>query len=192
MNSASASAQQDTARLESRRTRILDAAEKLFAEHGYDGVTLRAIAREADVDVALANYHFGRKHELFEATFMRRAELLNRWRIKALDEAFAAAAPNPPSVRAIMDAYLYPILHGPHITEPAWRSYYALVAYVNNSTEWGGKLMSRFKISYKRGPTAELELLSDLPDQWAIWCNEWGGAECDESAAELSDRSISA
>ena len=144
MNSASASAQQDTARLESRRTRILDAAEKLFAEHGYDGVTLRAIAREADVDVALANYHFGRKHELFEATFMRRAELLNRWRIKALDEAFAAAAPNPPSVRAIMDAYLYPILHGPHITEPAWRSYYALVAYVNNSTEWGGKLMSRF------------------------------------------------
>ena len=144
MDRAPVSASQESARHESRRKRILDAAEKLFAEHGYDGVTLRAIAREADVDVALANYHFGRKHELFEATFMRRAELLNRWRIKALDEAIAAAKPNPPSVRAIMDAYLYPLLHGPHLSDPAWRNYYALVAYVNNSTEWGGKLMSRF------------------------------------------------
>jgi AcrR family transcriptional regulator len=129
---------------EDRRTRILDAAEKLFSQHGFDAVTLRAIAREADVDVALANYHFGRKHELFEATFMRRAELLNRWRLKALEAAINDAAPGPPSVRAVMDAYLFPLLNGPHLDDPAWRSYYALVAYVNNSSEWGGKLMSRF------------------------------------------------
>lgn len=129
---------------EDRRTRILDAAERLFAEHGYDGVTLRAIAREAGVDVALANYHFGRKPDLFEATFMRRAELLNAWRLDALDTVLADAAPNPPAVRAIMEAYLHPLLHGPHLTDPAWRSYYALVAYVNNSAEWGGRLMSRF------------------------------------------------
>jgi len=129
---------------EDRRTRILDASEKLFAQHGFDAVTLREIAREADVDVALASYHFGRKHELFEATFMRRAELINRWRLKALEAALNDAAPGPPTVRAIIDAYLYPLLNGPHLDDPAWRSYYALVAYVNNSSEWGGKLMSRF------------------------------------------------
>ncbi|MEO0817454.1 MAG: TetR/AcrR family transcriptional regulator [Pseudomonadota bacterium] len=129
---------------EDRRTRILNASEKLFARHGYDAVTLREIAKEADVDVALPSYHFGRKHELFEATFMRRAELINRWRLKALEAATNDAAPNPPSVRAILDAYLFPLLNGPHLDDPAWRSYYALVAYVNNSAEWGAKLMSRF------------------------------------------------
>lgn len=127
-----------------RRTRILNASEKLFARHGYDAVSLREIAREAGVDVALASYHFGRKHELFEATFMRRAELINKWRLKALEAAINDAAPNPPGVRAILDAYLFPLLNGPHLDDPAWRNYYALVAYVNNSAEWGGKLMSRF------------------------------------------------
>ncbi|MCI4643176.1 MAG: TetR family transcriptional regulator [Hyphomonadaceae bacterium] len=170
MDSVSVSSPQDGARLESRRTRILDAAEKLFAEHGYDGVTLRAIAREADVDVALANYHFGRKHELFEATFMRRAELLNRWRIRALDEAIASAAPEAPSVRAIMDAYLYPLLHGPHLSDPAWRSYYALVAYVNNSTEWGGKLMSRFfNPMVDRFIDALRKALPNAPEEALFW-----------------------
>ena len=48
-----------------RRTAILDAAEEQFAKHGYDGVTLRAIARRAGVDLALPNYYFGPKRDLF-------------------------------------------------------------------------------------------------------------------------------
>ncbi|MCV6626633.1 MAG: TetR/AcrR family transcriptional regulator, partial [Cellvibrionaceae bacterium] len=110
----------------------------------YDAVTLREIARKAEVDLALPNYYFGRKPALFETVFKRRAKLINDWRLAALDDAIAAAAPAPPSLRAIMEAYLKPILTGPHITQPGWREYYALVAYVNNSTVWGGKLMSNF------------------------------------------------
>ena len=45
----------------SKRDRILDTAEALFAERGFDGVTLRQIAIGAGVDVALASYHFGKK-----------------------------------------------------------------------------------------------------------------------------------
>ena len=37
-----------------KRELIFDAAEALFSKHGYDGVTLRAIAKQAGVDVALA------------------------------------------------------------------------------------------------------------------------------------------
>ncbi|KCZ93304.1 TetR/AcrR family transcriptional regulator [Hyphomonas johnsonii] len=127
-----------------RRTAILDAAEKLFSEHGFDGVTLRAIAKEAGVDVALANYYFGRKTAVFEETFMRRAEILNAWRLEALKQATDAAAPGPASIYEIIDAYLRPLMTGDHLTDPRWRHYYALVAYVNNSTEWGGKLMSQY------------------------------------------------
>jgi AcrR family transcriptional regulator len=127
-----------------RRTAILDAAESQFARHGYDGVNLRAIAREAGVDVALANYHFGKKQDLFDAVLMRRAEVLNGWRLKALTDALAEASPEAPRVEAIVRAYLGPLLTGPHVAEPGWKHYYALIAYVNNSPEWGGKLMTQF------------------------------------------------
>ena len=127
-----------------RRTAILDAAEAQFARHGYDGVNLRAIAREAGVDVALANYHFGKKQDLFDAVLMRRADVLNGWRLKALTDVLAEASPEAPSVEAIVRAYLGPLLTGPHVAEPGWKHYYALIAYVNNSPEWGGKLMTQF------------------------------------------------
>jgi AcrR family transcriptional regulator len=57
---------------------ILDAAEGLFARHGFYGVTTRQVATEAGVDTALIHYYFGAKRELFDAVFLRRAEILNR------------------------------------------------------------------------------------------------------------------
>ncbi len=44
---------------------IAGAARGLFLERGYQGTTLRAVAAEADVDVALIGYHFGSKQGLF-------------------------------------------------------------------------------------------------------------------------------
>ena len=55
------------------RDRILDAAERLFAQRGFHGVSVRDITGAADVDVALANYHFGSKQGVLEAVLMRRA-----------------------------------------------------------------------------------------------------------------------
>ena len=50
-----------------RKEKILDVAEKLLAQRGFYGVSLRDIASEAEVDVALINYHFGKKRELLSA-----------------------------------------------------------------------------------------------------------------------------
>ena len=47
------------------RQRLLDAAIRLFAEHGYPHVTVRALSREADVNLAAVNYHFGGKLQLY-------------------------------------------------------------------------------------------------------------------------------
>jgi AcrR family transcriptional regulator len=46
------------------RTRILDTAERLFAEQGIESVSVRAILAEAKVNVALAHYHFGSREGL--------------------------------------------------------------------------------------------------------------------------------
>lgn len=48
------------------RVAILDAALALFAESGYGGVSLRDIARRAQVSLTLVDHHFGAKHELFD------------------------------------------------------------------------------------------------------------------------------
>ena len=51
----------DTAHSAATHDRILDAAERLFAEHGVAGTSVRAITDQAQVNVAAVNYHFGSK-----------------------------------------------------------------------------------------------------------------------------------
>ncbi|WP_202899452.1 TetR/AcrR family transcriptional regulator [Kordiimonas gwangyangensis] len=87
-----------------RKDRILDAAEALFAKHGFDGVSMRMVADLAKVDLALASYHFGSKRGLFDAVLLRRAEVLNKTRLEALEKCQAEAGEGGPSVEAIIDA----------------------------------------------------------------------------------------
>ncbi|GGZ96316.1 TetR family transcriptional regulator [Arenicella chitinivorans] len=126
----------------SKSERILDAAEALFAIHGYDGVTMRQIASRADVDVALANYHFGRKIDVFNAVFERRAELLNSSRLSALREYQRQAGTEGPSVEQIVEAFLRPLKMALGAADEGWTNYLALIAYVNNSPVWGKSMMS--------------------------------------------------
>lgn len=57
------------------KTRILDAAESLFAEHGFSDTSLRLITTRASVNLASVNYHFGSKKELIQAVIARHLEL---------------------------------------------------------------------------------------------------------------------
>ncbi|MFV8818637.1 TetR/AcrR family transcriptional regulator [Haliea sp. E17] len=122
--------------------RILDVAEELFAIHGYDGVTLRQIAQGAGVDVALANYHFGKKLDLFKAVFDRRAVEVNQARLDALRACQAAAGPGGPPLEDIIGAFLTPLDDAQQGGGPGWTNYLALVAYINNSPYWAPKMMS--------------------------------------------------
>ena len=51
--------------------KILDAAESLFAEHGFAETSLRSITGKAQVNLAAVNYHFGSKKALIQAVFAR-------------------------------------------------------------------------------------------------------------------------
>ncbi len=52
-----------------RKGQILLAAERLFAQFGFHAVSIRQIAQEAQVPLALVGYHFGQKQDLFHAIF---------------------------------------------------------------------------------------------------------------------------
>jgi AcrR family transcriptional regulator len=58
---------------DSARTRILNAAEKVFADVGFDAASLRQIAVEADVPVALVSYHYEGKFGLYREVFRSRS-----------------------------------------------------------------------------------------------------------------------
>jgi AcrR family transcriptional regulator len=87
------------------KTRILDAAEKLFGEKGFDATSLRDITAEADVNLAAVNYHFQSKESLIEATIMRGAGPVNRKRIAMLE----AAGPKA-TIEQIVEAFVGPVL----------------------------------------------------------------------------------
>jgi len=59
------------------RNRILDAAEQLFAEHGFDGTSIREVTRAADVNVAAVHYHFGSKEAVLRGVTDRIAGPIN-------------------------------------------------------------------------------------------------------------------
>lgn len=55
----------------STKNKILDAAENLFADKGFNGTSLREITSQAEVNLAAVNYHFGSKKELIKAVMSR-------------------------------------------------------------------------------------------------------------------------
>jgi AcrR family transcriptional regulator len=67
------------------KSRILDAAETLFIECGYEAMSLRQITSRAEVNLAAVNYHFGSKEALIHAMLSRRLDRLNQERVKLLD-----------------------------------------------------------------------------------------------------------
>ncbi len=121
--------------------RILDVAEELFALHGYDGVTMRQISTGAQVDVALANYHFGKKLDLFYAVFHRRAELLGNTRREVLRNSLEVASGQPQTLEQIIEAFLLPLKFAQESGDPGWKNYMALLAYVMTSPVWSKTLM---------------------------------------------------
>ena len=104
--------------------RLLDTAERLFGEHGYDGVGMRMLADEAQVNLGAATYHYGSKEALYVETFMRRFRPANAERLRLLREAEAEAKGKPLMVEKIVDCMLRP----PYLVGLEHPSFHALLA----------------------------------------------------------------
>ena len=93
---------------DSTALRILDTAERLFADQGFHATTLRQITREAGVNLAAVNYHHGSKDALILAVFQRRLDELNSERLTRLRAALDAA--DPPQLEDVLEAFIHPAL----------------------------------------------------------------------------------
>lgn len=115
------------------RERILDAAEIVFADKGYDGATLREIANMATTPVGLVHHHGGGKADLFAQTVARRADDLSRSR---LDLLAARKAAGPMTPEALLDCFVGPYLGRAASGDRQWLAYARLVAHVSSDPRW--------------------------------------------------------
>jgi AcrR family transcriptional regulator len=89
------------------KVKILDAAEELFADVGYDAVSVRDVAKRAKLLLGIISYHYRTKEILFD-----------------------------PSIEEILHAFLHPYLQLMRRGGAGWHSYGRLIAQIGQSQRW--------------------------------------------------------
>jgi len=152
------------------KDRILDAAEGLFMEHGFEATSLRAITAAAAVNLAAVNYHFGSKEELFQAVLTRRLDPMNQRRVALLDR-FEREAATPLSCERIIVALFAPALEIARDPELGGNNFLRLLgrAYADPApfirrflSEQYAQMIARFKAAFARA-------LPHLPKKELSW-----------------------
>ncbi|MBI1341186.1 TetR family transcriptional regulator [bacterium] len=116
------------------REKVLDAAERLFSEHGFDGVSIRDIAAAAKVTLGVVGFHSGSKEDLFRTILARRVACLSAARRQRLDDLQSGSA--SPSVRDIMEAFIEPYVTFASSGDKQWRAYARLIANTASDDRW--------------------------------------------------------
>jgi AcrR family transcriptional regulator len=92
------------------REKLLDVAERLFAQNGIAETTVRAITGEAGVNVAAVNYYFRSKEDLYREVIDRRRGPLNEERLRLLAASLERAKGKRPAVQEVLRALAEPSL----------------------------------------------------------------------------------
>jgi len=93
--------------------RLLDAAEKLFCEHGFEGASIRDIAAAADCNIASVNYYFGGKDKLYVEVWRRHLLPMSESRIASIDRVMSKKDDKPrleDLLKSFADAFIEPML----------------------------------------------------------------------------------
>lgn len=153
------------------RSRILDAAERLFMEHGLEATTLRMITAEAQANIAAVNYHFGSKEALIEELFRRRLTWLNEQRLAELDRLEAAAGEAPVKPRLIVEAFFGVAIRMAADIEGGGRNFMRLLSRTYTEpaqfvksflAEEYAEVLARFKAAF-------FKALPDVPKDEFLW-----------------------
>jgi AcrR family transcriptional regulator len=155
----------------STRVRVLDAAEALFMEHGFEATTLRQITAAARVNLAAVNYHFGSKDELFEAVLTRRLDPMNQERVALLTRFEREAAPDALTPEKILAAMFIPALKLARDRERGGKNFLRLLgrAYADPAPFIRRFLSAQYAVMIARFKGAFARALPQLPAKELSW-----------------------
>jgi AcrR family transcriptional regulator len=147
------------------RTRILDAAEELFMQHGFEGTSMRLLTGKAGVNLAAVNYHFGSKDALIEALFRRRLDPMNAERIAALERLV------DPSAESIIRAFLGPSLRLVEDAKGGGRNFIRLLGrtYTEPAKQVRALIGQMYAPAMERYKAALERALPQMPPDELVW-----------------------
>ena len=123
------------------KTRILDAAEAMFSESGFDAVPIREIMKRANAQLGVMTYYFASKEALLDAIVGRRIDVLNGRRRERLA---AIAGTNESSIEKLVEILVLPYLELMVEEGPGWRAYARLNAQLAHSRRWAELIHKHF------------------------------------------------
>ncbi len=93
--------------------RLLNAAEELFCEHGFEGTSIRDIAAAAGCNIASVNYYFGGKEKLYTEVWRRHLVQMRETRIASINKVMSQNAGKPSLIdllRSYANAFIEPLV----------------------------------------------------------------------------------
>src|SRR5437773_829570 len=105
--------------------RLMDVSERLFAERGFSGTSVRDITAEAGCNVAAVNYYFGGKENLYREMFRRRLRALRDRRLAAIQNALNGSG-RPAGLENFLQAFAESFVE-PLVAEGGDRFYFSLI-----------------------------------------------------------------
>jgi len=152
------------------KVRILDTAEKLFADNGFAATSLRQITADAAVNLAAVHYHFGSKDDLIRAVFARRIGPLNRERLELLDRLEENRG-GPAELRPIIEAFIGPPLRMSQDSRRGGRVFMRLLGHAMNqpSDKIRGELVGQFREVGQRFRQAFARVRPGLSETEVLW-----------------------
>jgi len=153
------------------KKKILDAAEELFAEDGFDATSIRAITARAGVNLAALNYHFGSKDAVVDAVFERRIGPLNRERIRLLNEVEERTANREVALEEVLAAFLGPAIRLATDSATGGREFMRLMgrAHSEPGDFFKEMIAKRFEEIFHRFNAAFQRVLPNLPPEELYW-----------------------
>ena len=155
-------------------TRIVTAAEIIFSERGYRGVSLREVMRECGVNSAAIHYHFGSKEALLEAIFIRRAGSLNDAREQLLSVCLRKTIDDSRTTESrltdILRAFLMPAFALPDDNSGGRRFSRLRSALAHENAELSQHLIAKyFNRTSRQFVIALRDVLPEIPESALYW-----------------------
>jgi AcrR family transcriptional regulator len=153
------------------RERVLEVAERLFAERGLDAVSIRDIIAAAGANLGAINYHFDTKDRLIEAVFERRLIPSTQERLRALETVEKAAGDRPPKLEDILEAIFRPVVEETMDPKRGGATFGKLMArcLVDPNPVMERVMQSHFSTMVKRFDAALLRTMPNLSPEDVFW-----------------------
>lgn len=154
------------------RQRLLEAAEELFSEKGFDTVSVRDITEKAGANVAAVNYHFNGRDHLVELVMERYINPVNEERIARLDSLEKKAGRKPVALEELLDAFVRPFVTQVRKSELTEKMFFKLMGRCLGDPGAGmmpASVELGFQAMLMRYRKAFARALPDLDEEELLW-----------------------